>query len=268
MEVWGGNQATFSAFEKAGIDIWLYSRPYQVDANGGDLYYLSSCASGRITRMLLADVAGHGQEVAKVATGLRGVVSRYINSIKPQKLFEDVNEGFVQLPEADRFATSIVASYFSPRSTLSICSAGHPMPMIRPASEGRWKPVVAPDLEPGNNDIPFGLRESAAYTQLDIRVQTGDMLLCFTDGVIESTDENGQQMGVDGLGEYLNSLSADQPEAILHQLVDQIAGSEVHPSKDDDVTIVLLKITDTAIPLRDNLAAPFRWFGSLFSKSS
>ena len=57
MEVWGGNQATFAAFEKAGLDIWLYSRPFGTDASGGDLYYLSSCASGRITRMLVADVA-------------------------------------------------------------------------------------------------------------------------------------------------------------------------------------------------------------------
>ena len=46
MEVWGGNQATFSAFEKAGLDIWLYSRPCGRHSNGGDVYYLSSCAFG------------------------------------------------------------------------------------------------------------------------------------------------------------------------------------------------------------------------------
>ena len=131
MEVWGGNEATFSTFEKAGVDIWLYSRPCGNDTNGGDLYYLSSCASGRITRMLVADVAGHGESVAAVSSGLRGLMHRYINTIRPQQLFEEVNEEFSKLSSADRFATSVVSSYFMPTGTLSICNAGHPTPFIR-----------------------------------------------------------------------------------------------------------------------------------------
>ena len=73
--------------------------------------------------MVLADVAGLGEGVAHVATGLRRLMHRYINSIKPHRLFTEVNENFTRAT-SDRLAASVVASYFMPMSTLSICNAG------------------------------------------------------------------------------------------------------------------------------------------------
>src|SRR6202051_94856 len=60
MEVWGGSQLTTRGVEMGGLDAWVYSRPFGDARRGGDVYYASSCATGRITRLLLADVAGHG----------------------------------------------------------------------------------------------------------------------------------------------------------------------------------------------------------------
>ena len=57
MEVWGGNHSADGAVTMSGLDAWIYSEPYRGDAGGGDVYYVSSCATGRITRMLVADVA-------------------------------------------------------------------------------------------------------------------------------------------------------------------------------------------------------------------
>lgn len=42
--------------ETAGLQVWLHSRPYEQVEKGGDVYYVSSWASGKITRLLLADV--------------------------------------------------------------------------------------------------------------------------------------------------------------------------------------------------------------------
>ena len=76
MEVWGGNQATHQHFETAGLNVWIYSRPFRGATAGGDVYYLSACASGRITRMLLADVSGHGELVSNMAVSLRDLIRR------------------------------------------------------------------------------------------------------------------------------------------------------------------------------------------------
>ena len=169
--------------------------------------------------MLLADVAGHGETVAQVASELRTLVRRYINSIRPRKLFEEVNADFARVSTDDRFATSIVNSYFMPTSTLSICNAGHPTPLIHRSKNNHWEPLV---VEHCSDDMPLGIVEASKYTQLDIHVDAGDLVFCYTDGVIESSDPDGRQLGLDGLQQLLNSLPADRPGQLLAQLVEQI----------------------------------------------
>src|SRR5262249_55062163 len=63
LEVWGGNQAVDNGVVMAGLDAWLFSRPYQGHSAGGDIHYVSSCAAGMLTRLLVADVSGHGEAV-------------------------------------------------------------------------------------------------------------------------------------------------------------------------------------------------------------
>src|SRR6266852_9879653 len=79
MEVWGGSQLTSRGVELAGLDVWVYSKPFGQAQRGGDVYYLSSCASGRISRLLLADVSRHGKSVASMAAELRTLMGRFLN---------------------------------------------------------------------------------------------------------------------------------------------------------------------------------------------
>ena len=48
MEVWSGSQLTTRGVEFGGLDAWVYSKPYGEAHSGGDIYYASSCATGRI----------------------------------------------------------------------------------------------------------------------------------------------------------------------------------------------------------------------------
>jgi sigma-B regulation protein RsbU (phosphoserine phosphatase) len=189
---------------------------------------------------------------------------RYINSIRPRRLFEEVNADFARIPSGDRFATSIINSYFMPTSTLSICNAGHPTPLLCRAGNRQWEPL---EDECHSDDMPLGIAESAKYAQFDIQVKTGDLVLSYTDGVIESPGPNGRQLGIDGLQSRLNALPADRPERILPKVVEQISGSSNGGDHDDDVTILLYRISDRPVCMRDNLAAPWRWLRGLFAKN-
>lgn len=51
MEVWGGNRQVERYLETPGLEAWIYSQPHEQASGGGDVYYVSSCASGRITRI-------------------------------------------------------------------------------------------------------------------------------------------------------------------------------------------------------------------------
>jgi len=126
MEVWGGSQLTERRVEFAGLDTWVYSKPYGQAQRGGDVYYASSCATGRITRLLLADVAGHGSSVAATAADLRLLMRRFVNRLDQTEFVRLLNRQFGELSRQSVFATAVVSTFFEPTRRLSVCNAGHP----------------------------------------------------------------------------------------------------------------------------------------------
>ena len=73
MDIWSGNQSIESSASTPGLEIFVSSRPYHGERRGGDVHYVSLCAGGVVTRLMLADIAGHGEIVASAARTLRTV---------------------------------------------------------------------------------------------------------------------------------------------------------------------------------------------------
>src|SRR6204780_4498925 len=135
MEVWGDSQLTARGIEMGGLDAWVYSKPFGQAQRGGDVYYASSCATGRISRLLLADVSGHGTSVASTAADLRTLMRRFVNRLDQKEFVQLLNDQFTALSSHGRFATAVVTTFFAPTRRLSLCNAGHPRPLLyRPAA--------------------------------------------------------------------------------------------------------------------------------------
>ena len=60
MEIWGGIEPVERSVSTPGLDLWVFSRPFHGDEQGGDVYYVTLCGGGVITRIVVADVSGHG----------------------------------------------------------------------------------------------------------------------------------------------------------------------------------------------------------------
>ena len=69
MEITGSNRALRHTVRAPGLDIWIDSRPLS-PGGGGDVHYVSTCGAGYVTRLALADVAGHGESVDGLALAL------------------------------------------------------------------------------------------------------------------------------------------------------------------------------------------------------
>ena len=263
MEVWGGNSAVEQSFETAGLKIWAFSRPYAQANFGGDVYYLSSCASGRITRMLLADVSGHGEKVASVAKGLRDLMRRNINVIKQTRFVSAMNRQFAAANAGENFATALVTTFFAPTRTLAVCNAGHPPPMIFRQRSGQWSELVAHSANVNLSfktidDTPLGIADEATYGQTKVILDPGDMMLCFSDSVTESESEDGRQIGAAGVLKMVSQLSSVEPAEIISQLVHRIGAMNTSNLKQDDTTLLLLQATGTGAKVKNSLLAPLR----------
>src|SRR6195256_2902312 len=135
MEVWGGSQLTTRGVAFGGLDAWVYSKPYGNARHGGDVYYASSCATGRISRLLLADVSGHGTPVAATAADLRTLIRRFLNRLDQSEFVRLLNQQFIALSQSATFATAVVTTFFAPSRRLTVCNAGHPRPFLYRAAE-------------------------------------------------------------------------------------------------------------------------------------
>jgi hypothetical protein len=275
MEVWGGNEAFDNAVTMPGLDAWVYSRPYKGDEGGGDVHYVSSCATGRVTRILVADVSGHGHAVAAVARSLRSLMRRYVNYLDQSRLVRSMNQEFAALAEMGNFATAVVATYWCPTGHLVTCNAGHPRPLLRRAATGAWQllhspaslaapPIRQPRAEPSLTNLPRGVAEPTGYDQFSLRLAPGDMVLLYTDSLIESRDTSGTMLGERGLLDLVSQLDAGAPERFIAALTARLRDRAGGADPDDDVTVLLLRHTRTQPPtaVLRGLAAPFRIFNA------
>lgn len=261
MEVWGGNQATQRDFQTPGLKIWIYSRPYGQAAGGGDVYYLSSCASGRITRMLLADVSGHGETVSRIAVGLRDLMRRNINFIKQTRFVRAMNQQFNESCKQDGFATALVSTFFAPTQTFTLCNAGHPAPLVYRQDTSAWAELTN-NSQPseGLSNTPLGVIDEANYCQLDVKLSPGDMVLSFSDALTDSIDGAGTPLGSQGISEMIRALDVASPDEMIPSLVQQISNLSDENLKQDDVTLLLCQATGEGPSFKENLLAPFRLF--------
>ena len=264
MEVWGGNRSTWSQFVVPGLDLWVYSQPYGDGELGGDVYYLSSCASGRVTRMFLGDVSGHGAEAAPLATKLRDIMRKNVNYIDQSRVVESLNEEFEAASSVGRFATAIVSTYFSPTRELSVCTAGHPPPLIYRVAAGRWE--ILGDGDDDLCNIPIGVLGGQEFSATKLKLATGDLFLGYSDALFESRDSDGSMLSARGLTGIANSLDVEDPAGFVKQLLQRIRDLNSENLISDDATVILARANEQSVALKDNLLAPFRFLGGLLGR--
>src|SRR5579864_2263792 len=243
MEVWGGSQLTTRGVEFGGLDAWVYSKPYGNAQHGGDVYYASSCATGRISRLLLADVAGHGDSVAATAADLRTLMRRFVNRLDQTEFVRLLNQQFTALSREGTFATAIVATFFAPSRRLTVCNAGHPRPLMYHAAQKRWDFLGHHSLEAGitstPSNIPLGMIDVSEYEQFDVELEPGDCVISYTDALIESRDADGKDLGEAGVLRIMRHLGDVEPGKLIESLLEEIR--ERHPENltEDDVTVLV-----------------------------
>ncbi len=227
MEVGGGSQLTSSGVELAGLDVWVYSKPFGQAQRGGDVYDVSSCASGRISSLLLADVSGHGKSVASTAADLRTLMRRFVNRLDQK----DLASAFLMSssprtpakaaslrrslppfshPAADSlFATPAIPARFSfePSMAVGPSSATRTIPKRR----GRATYLSASFSSPYYEHL---------YIELDPGRRSGTS---YTDALIESCDADAGMLLEEGLLRIVNLLGDIPAEKLIASLLQEIA---------------------------------------------
>jgi phosphoserine phosphatase RsbU/P len=239
-EVWGGNRKTFRTVNMPSMSAWVASIPLNEGAGGGDLYYMSVCGPGLISRVALADVSGHGVAASATAESLERLMREYINVWDQTDFMRELNDTFA-LHGQNKYATAIVLSVDRITGLLSFSNAGHLPPLWYHAREQTWgwlnekkDPLLKKD-----SGLPIGLVSGIHYDQTVVTLEPSDVLVLYTDGVTEAENNTGLSLDREQLLAWAREGPIDSAETLGRGLLERLESFQGRCRSDDETLVVL-----------------------------
>lgn len=212
------------------------ARCRQVRTLGGDCYDFTPLADDRVA-FVVGDASGKGLSaalmIANVQSSLR--TAALFTGDDPATLLKVVNcQAYSSLPD-DRYTTLFYGVFDGALRTLRYVNAGHNPPVVvRADGSVDW-------LEAGGP--PLGMFPDSTYEEKVVRLDPGDFVIAYTDGVIEATNPGGEVWGVQGL---LTAAAAWTPKSSsdaedLVRLIFNSMDDFSRRCQSDDVTLAVLR---------------------------
>jgi sigma-B regulation protein RsbU (phosphoserine phosphatase) len=240
-EVWGGNRQVLRTVDMPDFQAWVYSNPLATKT-GGDVYSFSVCGQEDVlSRVVLADVSGHGSEVSARAEELRALIRLEINTWDQTDFVKELNRSFRNPAPNGNYATAIVFGF--PRGTgkAVFTNAGHLPPLLYQSGSQRW--TFLNDETSDDNceieDVPVGLIPGTNYRQNAIFFGASDILILYTDGISEAENGSGEMLGRDRLLSWFRLAPTDSPSAAGQFLLDRLNEFRSHNPIDDETIIAI-----------------------------
>jgi phosphoserine phosphatase RsbU/P len=157
-------------------------------------------------------------------------------------LIRRLNESILSGAPRSRYATAFLASFYRESGELLFTNAGHPPPLWYRAAAREWSLLL--DSTPYSKeivDLPLGMIAGTSYSQTAVQLAAGDLLLLYTDGISESVDASGEQLGLDGLLSIARSLPVESAAAAGQELLSAVERFRESAPPDDDITVLALQ---------------------------
>lgn len=222
----------------------IAGRSDSLDSVGGDLFDYIPIHHG-ILGIAIADASGHGLpaalQVRDVYMGLRMGMAR---DLKIVRTVERLNQIINSSTLSSRFV-SLFYGELEPSGLFIYVNAGHPSPFHLPASPNR--PVMR--LQQGGPILgPLG---DATYDRGFVRLDPGDVLVLYTDGITETRDraatepgEAGEEYGVARLQEVVSRHRDRCAEEILDAIFEDLRVFSDGAPTEDDRTVIVIRYPD------------------------
>ncbi len=202
---------------------------------GGDFYDVLALEDGRLA-VAVGDVAGHGVSSGLVMSMAKSALAVQV-SFNPdvEAVFGTLNR-MVYQSARKRLLTTLCYALLDPRDrTMTFASAGH----LFPYRVGVGGDVAA--LE--SISYPLGVRDSLAVRERAARLEPGDKLFLFSDGVVEARPENSdEEYGFERLERSLASHAGASVEGLRDGVLDDLGRFTGGAPREDDLTVLVLEI--------------------------
>lgn len=220
-------------YRAPGLEIHGETRP--ANTVGGDFYDLLILPDGRIL-VALGDVAGKGSPAALLMALLLAILRTLVDEgLELAPLAARLNGQVTRHAPPSRFITLFVGLYDPSLSMLTWVNAGQNPPIIR-RTTGEFERLCA-------TGVALGMFEGMTYEAVETRLDPGDTLVMYSDGITEAENSAGQPVDEAGLTAVVTAWAdagAEEMSAAVMRAVDQHVGDA---RIGDDLTVLVLKRT-------------------------
>lgn len=218
-----------------GIEI--QTRSLAAGSVGGDYYDFLARSGDHTDRIVIGDVMGKGIRAGLLMSNLQGamrILSTQFSS--PAPLLERLNTWMCRNIPVTKFI-SLVLLELSPadgeKSRLTYTNAGHPPPiLIRRNGKVERFEVTGGIL---------GVHEDFIYEERKVTMMPGDLLLLYTDGIVEAENPHGDHFEDDRLIKFVQQRRTDSPGKIIDSLLQDVLDFTGSSQPMDDMTVILLR---------------------------
>jgi hypothetical protein len=188
--------------------------------------FVVASREGDQLQFVVVDVSGKGQGAGTRALMLSGALGGLLHALPPEEFLEAANDFLLRQDWQEGFATAIHLSLDLESGEFSLRSAGHPPAAIREAGSGRWRVVET-------EGPVLGLIEGASYAPVSGRMRSGDAVLLYTDGMVE-TPNRDIGLGIDKLLGQAEQMLRGNFEGGAQRLIESLG------ARNDDRALLLL----------------------------
>src|SRR5262245_36320243 len=203
---------------------------------GGDLYDWIAYDDGRLA-IVIGDVAGKGAPAALYGALSSGVIrTRAGRKYPPGQMLELVNKTLYQRPIEGQYVAVTYAIYDPKTKTIALANSGLPYPLLVRAGQPSFLDI---------GGVPLGLFPDTRYEETSLQLQSGDVLVFYSDGVIEMRNDSGEEFGLKRLSESVCTSHEKTPEEIVKVVSASLADFIGRVRPQDDRTMIVARMGES-----------------------
>ena len=213
-------------------DYEIASEIFAVRHLAGDFFTVEKTSSGIV--LALGDICGKGLAAGMWTTHLVGRVSaRTAVHTEPEWIVSGVNRDVCLISPVAPLASMFVARFDPVSSKLEYCSAGHPPAMLLRAN-GQLELLT-------EGGLLLGVAPTAPYVRGCVELGAGDLLLAYSDGVIESQNNAEEEFGIARLETELLRARDGSTEGVLFSVLAAVQDFAAAHAVVDDMSLVTIR---------------------------
>ena len=217
-----------------GVGIGCFTSPAENVC--GDFYDIVVSRKDRIS-FIVGDVAGKGMNSLTIMLMIRSILRLIVNT--PQSaatILNWANRGICnETMKIDHFASVALVNYNSLTKQAQVATCGNNTVILYTAASRSIKTISM-------MTEPMGVEKEIEYTDIDLQLESGDILVACTDGVIESLDDNGVQYSSAKLEKVIASHAHESAKNISNRVKDDLKKYIGSNQQFDDTSLLVIKV--------------------------